>query len=111
MNWKAVIIAFCGGVVAWGVHLAAARAFVAILPFFPGVIHLTGGEWDGWQGPGWIIERVWCFGTYEDCANFDGSPPFSIQPPVLAIVIVLWCAVSLLIGYLVARNRRPMPAQ
>ncbi len=109
VNWRITLITFGVGVAVWVVHLIAALLLIAEASFFPGAVHVTGGEWDAWMGPGWMFERSWCFGTIEDCANTTSTFHFTTHPLALILVFALWFAVCLLIGHLIARKHRITP--
>ena len=71
-------------------------------------LHELGGEWDGWVGPGWIVGRSYCYGTIEDCAQFDGSPEFEFLPWVSLGLIGIWVVVCFIVSLIVGviRQRR-----
>ena len=104
--WKPALIVFAVGAAVWVAQFVwvwmLCRQGSSWYPGFP----LTGGEWSGWLGLGWLVEKTYCFGTQEMCAGFDPSPTFSFRPVGTLVFFVVLAVVSLVIG-LVA-GRRPV---
>ena len=109
--WKVVFWVFGIGLALWVVQLVVTLWLVkAEATWFPGV-HFYGGEWDGWFGLGWEVDRTWCFGTIETCANSRTVPRFTFSPIGTLICTVVWAGICLGIGWIVAlcrgRAKRP----
>ena len=104
--WRPALKVFWVGMAVWAGLLAF--TFVLTLlksPWYPG-IPAWGGEWSGWLFPGWTIDRVWCFGTVEHCANFNSDPRFKFSVPGSLFYIGVWALICLLVGVIIASRRR-----
>lgn len=103
--WKVAGTVFRIGLTVWIIQLIVVLLLLKVgAGWYPGAIHSSGGEWDGWYGPGWLVEHIWCLGTEEMCNKFP-TTRFTFSPGYSLFAVFSWGVISAIIGRVTAKRR------